>query len=318
VSCGVGGASLELVVGCYCWLSSSPRLFPIFTPTQANQTTKQPNPNPDPNPNHTSRFGRGRGRRPTEPGGPSLFGTLLTHQAASISQGLAQFLEPASILQIGGDGGETLVRLLQGCAFSPLRRVYLLDWVFGRLGRAAHVIEGTVERSQLLAFAGEGLGAAAAAAAEQAAPGGGQQQRSGEGAGGSAQLQSAPSLSAISAAGSSMGEVDAPAAAAADNTAAAPAPAPAQDVAAAAAAAWQAEVTLLQGDLDSTALASPAGWAAAGVPGCNLAVVSDAAEQLGSAGDAAAMVGRHVLGGLRPKVLLVTMPNRCVCMRVAG
>ena len=57
--------------------------------------------------------------------------------------------------------------------------------------------------------------------------------------------------------------------------------------------------------------------AASGLPGApgpaagfDFAVMSEGVEQLGARKEAAGLVARHVLGVLRPCVLLVTMPNR--------
>ena len=108
---------------------------------------------------------------------------------------------------------------------------------------------------------------------------------------------------------------------------------------------WRMEVSLWEGSIDSPALASPEAWEAAGLPvgmaaaavgapggaaasarsggadgglmgapepfaGFDLVVLSEGVEQLGAPEEAAGLVVRHVLGALRPQVLLVTTPNR--------
>jgi hypothetical protein len=274
-------------------------------------------------------YGRGRGRRGGDDEGPSLFTPSLASQAASVAEGLARLTEARSVLQIGGlplwgafwvplqilpyqsyaltpdtktchqiqrpgyDGGDTLTRLLRSCAFTPLTRLACLDWVMGRLGRTARAVEAAVSGSAgVLGFVSE-------------EPGG----RDQAGAAETASLRGAGSLSALSVVescvGSEGGQPSDKPEAAADSPVGASGPAAPQPR-----PPWRAEVALLQGDLNTAALASPAGWTASGLPGCDLVAMTDAIEQLGSPDDAAAAVGGHVLGGLEPKMLLITTPNR--------
>ncbi|GBF89034.1 hypothetical protein Rsub_01533 [Raphidocelis subcapitata] len=327
--------------------------------------------------------GRGRGRggwggrgAPSfgVAGAPQLFEPPLREQAAALAEGLARALDAESVVILGGDGGETLGRLLRGRAFTRLRRVAVVDWIAPRLGRAAAALEAEAMRSPQLAFAGGGgepdAGAGEGASRGDSGGGGGpsnsggggnsggetaasaaapQQraaaQQGGGGGPGPAPAPAGPALSGLSAAGSTAGSVAgvevigtpqgggggggggkaAPtvasqaAAAAAAAVPGAPAPdaaagAPAGEGEAAAAtppaAPWRVEVSLLEGDLNAPSLRAPEGWTASGLAGPDLAIVSEAAEQLGAPDEALEAVAGGVLRGLRPRALLLLTPNR--------
>jgi hypothetical protein len=119
-------------------------------------------------------------------------------------------------------------------------------------------------------------------------------------AGGSS-LQSLDALPAAGPAPTEPTAVDPAAVGAADAAAAA---------AAAAAAPWRPELSAFECDIDNPNLAEAASWEAAGLAGCDVCVMSEAVEQMAGQREASESLMRAVIRGLKPRVLLVTTPNR--------
>lgn len=97
----------------------------------------------------------------------------------------------------GGDGGETLSRVLRGRAFTRLGRAAAVDYNPSRLGRAAGAVDALVRAgSALLSYGDAAAGGGSAAAKEQAAAegAGAASAEGGQGGGGGGRWAAALSL----------------------------------------------------------------------------------------------------------------------------